>query len=502
MRILLNQNPIVDNTVKVTELISKRKLAPHAAFTLDTILTDTIQDSFGSRRLFTSDVGPLVGFVAEESSIDQIQIELLSTNTGVYEGRLVSTTIRGKQVLYQIVDAITRSEALEKKSSLGYLRARARKVGWWDEDRKRFKAIKWLPYIHTPVYLREDEPVGFRLEGLGHIPGSRFTVSFDPEQAVTHNTAILGVLGSGKSYLAFEVIVRLVEQQINVICLDITGQYSNELSRHYEPERDRKDDDKIRTEIEEQAKNVSRNIEEGGNWQHFRKLIYLDIKQFLEDRDRHIRIYNPEGYEVWRQDSRPFDNQASMATLTPVEVTRIISEGVLEAVSGTLSDRAHVCIVFEEAHSLIPEWNSISFTGDQRAAMSTAKAVLQGRKYGLGCVIVTQRTANVTKSVLNQCNTVFALRTFDATGMEFLANYIGRDYTNVLSALEERHAVVYGRAISSDSPLIIRLNERADFLAAGQEGSSPEDTTRDADDEGREVDFGPETSVESAPDIG
>lgn len=45
--------------------------------------------------------------------------------------------------------------------------------------------------------------------------------------------------------------------------------------------------------------------------------------------------------------------------------------------------------------------------------------------YGFGCLLVNQRTANVAKTILNQCNTVFAMRTFDDTGKAFLANYLG-----------------------------------------------------------------------------
>src|SRR6267378_56543 len=85
---------------------------------------------------------------------------------------------------------------------------------------------------------------------------------------------------------------------------------------------------------------------------------------------------------------------------------------------------------------------------DRAAANGTARAILQRRKFGFGCLVVTQRPANVTKSILNQCNTILALRVYDATGMEFLRAYIGDDYANVLSALEDRHAVVFGRASS------------------------------------------------------
>jgi len=155
-----------------------------------------------------------------------------------------------------------------------------------------------------------------------------------------------------------------------------------------------------------------------------------------------------------------------MATLTPTEITRLLTEAVLEVLQEQgMSEKARCCIVFEEAHSLIPEWMAVVSEGDKTATNGTAKAILQGRKYGLGCVVITQRTANVTKTILNQCNTVFALRVFDATGMEFLKNYIGEDYAGILSTLEDRHAVVFGRASSCRDPVLIHLNERGDFLS-------------------------------------
>lgn len=113
---------------------------------------------------------------------------------------------------------------------------------------------------------------------------------------------------------------------------------------------------------------------------------------------------------------------------------------------------------------MIPEWNSAVSDGDKSATNRTARAILQGRKYGLGCILITQRTANVTKTILNQCNSIFAMRTFDDTGKNFISNYIGSEYADRLSSLSERQAVFYGKASSCKNPVLIRLNDREDFL--------------------------------------
>lgn len=89
----------------------------------------------------------------------------------------------------------------------------------------------------------------------------------------------------------------------------------------------------------------------------------------------------------------------------------------------------------------------------------------------------------MTKTILNQCNTVFALRIYDATGMDFLRNYIGDSYADVLSGLEDRAAIVFGRASSCASPVIIRVNDHDQMLEhfwTGIRGGIP--TPQDRDD--------------------
>lgn len=191
-----------------------------------------------------------------------------------------------------------------------------------------------------------------------------------------------------------------------------------------------------------------------------------------EDNPELLKVYNPADFSATRQENEPrnyreggaWQRGAGLYAVTPVEVTQLVSEAALECVSNQMTDEARACLVYEEAHSLIPEWNSVVSEGDKRATSGTARAILQGRKYGLGCLLITQRTANVTKTILNQCNSVFAMRTFDETGKAFLANYVGEEYSNELSTIPERHAVFFGKASECENPVLIRFNDREDFL--------------------------------------
>ena len=305
-------------------------------------------------------------------------------------------------------------------------------------------------------------------DAIGHFPATDYPVRINPDLLVTHNAAILGILGVGKSFLALELVERMIHAGISVICLDLTNQYAKELATYLDAPAELAAIDELAKIGPPGKANMKRNVEEGGSLREFSAKMKEQFGDFLKpDNNRKLRILNPAQFEVWCQDSKPFQGEASMATLTPTEVTRIITEAALDVLQTQgMTDRARCCIVYEEAHSLIPEWNAVASDGDRAATNGTAKAILQGRKFGLGCLVITQRTANVTKSILNQCNTVFGLRVFDATGMEFLRNYFGEDYAGVLSTLEDRHAVVFGRASSCRDPVLTRLNDRPDFTKA------------------------------------
>lgn len=141
---------------------------------------------------------------------------------------------------------------------------------------------------------------------------------------------------------------------------------------------------------------------------------------------------------------------AESVEVSLVEKTKIISESLLKCcMSLGQTEVAKCCLVFEEDHSLVPE----------RHSNGTAKTILYGRKYGLGCILITQRTANVTKSIFNQCNTIFALKVFDDTGKSFLEKYFGKDYADVLPTLEEQHAIVMGKGLKLKQSVIVQLND-------------------------------------------
>ncbi|MGD0857391.1 MAG: DUF87 domain-containing protein [Dehalococcoidia bacterium] len=429
------------------------------------ILSQTEIDVFQGDIYLLKNWGSFVGIVAPETTTERLYFEIIEEKD-VEQGRLVETFVGQKHVLYQILDGLTKEEIIQQKNTYGFARGEAAQVGIWDENNRKFRPCNWIPKLNAPVFLKSEEKPVDNADAIGYFPSTNYEISIkNLNELVTHNTAILGILGVGKSMLAIEIVERLIAIKIKVICIDLTNQYAKELAVFLDTKTEDEEIKKL-GEIGRSGKaNYKQNVEEGGSKSLFARQIKIYLEAFLADENPYyLKIFNPLQFEVWRQDSKPYNNTASMASLTPTEITQIISEATLEiAQKRGMTDKARVCLVYEEAHSLIPEWNSVAAEGDKAATNGTARAILQGRKYGLGCVLITQRTANVTKTILNQCNTIFAMRTFDDTGKEFLSNYLGSEYASKLPSLKERHAIFFGRASSCENPVMIRLNDQSDF---------------------------------------
>jgi uncharacterized protein len=414
----------------------------------------------------------LIGNVWEGSTIHKIRFNKLFSDElqkerGIGEGSIIQTEIANEEVIYQIIDAKTNEENLEYKDTYGFTIGTAQKLGKYNVSSNELNTVKWLPEIYTPIFLLDPLNIAYdSTRFIGKLPNTNYGIPIkNSHELVTHNTAILGILGIGKSCLTFELLQKVLNTtEVKIFCIDLTNQYSMALPKYISPTLVQVDFDPVSL-ANLKSGNVCGNSSTPSSWGNealYRSLISSEIDTFI-DSERRVLTINPDLHNVSKAGSQ--FNITHKVDLTPAEKVRFLSERLIVKASslGETSD-ARYLIVFEEAHSLVPEWNSIANEGDKNATNGTAKVILQGRKYGLGSFVVTQRTANISKSILNQCNTIFAMRVFDDTGKQFLENYIGSDYSNLLPTLEERHCVAIGKALKLKQPVIIELNDMNEVI--------------------------------------
>jgi Predicted ATPase len=444
----------------------------NAVYLLDIEMLDRRLINLIDQNPIRSKFDRLIGNVSVGSTINKIKFNKLFSEEfqkerSIGEGSIIQTVISNEEVLYQIIDARTEEEGLEYKDTHGFTIGTAQKLGEYVDETNELNTKKWLPEIYTPIFLLNPRDIAYDSQKfIGKLPNTNYGIPIrNAHELVTHNTAILGILGIGKSCLTFELLKKLLENTgVKIFCIDLTNQYARLLPNYIDAELIQVEFD-AKTLAQLKRSNANGNSDNPTTWGNealYVSTISSELDAFMAS-ERRVLILNPDMHNVSKAASQY--KITNKVDLTPAEKVRLISERLI--VKANLlgeTGEARFLLVFEEAHSLVPEWNSIANEGDKTATNGTAKVILQGRKYGLGSLIITQRTANISKSILNQCNTIFALRVFDDTGKQFLENYIGSDYSNILPTLEERHCIAIGKALRLKQPVIIELNDMNDIV--------------------------------------
>ena len=112
-----------------------------------------------------------------------------------------------------------------------------------------------------------------------------------------------------------------------------------------------------------------------------------------------------------------------------------------------------ILLICEEAHAYIPRESESQFAGSRRSMERIAK---EGRKYGVGLAIVSQRPHEVSETVLAQCGTFICLRITNPNDQGYVRSLVPEsegDLVSVLAGLGRGEALVLGEAV----PLPTRL---------------------------------------------
>lgn len=406
-------------------------------------------------------VSRLVGTVSEKSTIEKLRFEY-AFQAPVQEGDLLEVESNDLKVLYQVVEGITGTETLESKDEAGLTIGEAIQLGVWNASRRCFDRYGWVPLMNKPVFLACDvepiDPADTEFE-IGKIPGTNLPVFIDRESAVTHHIAVLGVTGSGKSVFSRNLVREIAKDGTKIICVDFTNEYASKLS------------DLIKGPLisGESAAALFEAVDAIG----------FEIDKFPNQRDRGLMDRSErmlrDGFKEAIQEFVYGNSPATLFELPDVtnstgilEYTRWFFRALFDlAKSGSFGNR-RICVVLEEAHTIVPEWNFLGIDDKRSSSVvnSIAQIALQGRKYGVGFVVIAQRTANVSKTVLTQCNSVIAFQQFDRTSSDFLGNYMGEGFVASLTRLKPRHAIAVGKAFSSGTPVIFQVPEIAEPIHA------------------------------------
>jgi len=115
-----------------------------------------------------------------------------------------------------------------------------------------------------------------------------------------------------------------------------------------------------------------------------------------------------------------------------------------------------VLLVCEEAHRYVPNRGEAQYEAAQEAIRRIAK---EGRKYGVGLLLVSQRPSEVEATVLSQCNSWIVLRVTNDSDRQHVRAILPDSMaglTKMLSGLRRQEAIFVGQAAMLPSRIMIR----------------------------------------------
>ncbi len=305
---------------------------------------------------------------------------------------------------------------------------------------------------------------------IGMLRGYDIRVELDANTLVQKHCSVLAKTGSGKSYTAAVILEELLERKVALLIIDPHGEYASmkepnkvgDFSRYkvkprgydvtiYTPGEmamnPRADRPFRFNGLNLSAREVAKMIPHEGSSSGQLGLLYEAISALRAETD----VYSLEDIieQVVRSNSKVKWNLVGQlesllelglfsGTETPAEellrpgraavidMTGILPELQSMVVSRLLTDIFEArkrrlispgMVVVEEAHNYIPERG----TGNAASTNIVRTIAAEGRKFGLGLMVISQRPARVDKNVISQCNTQIIMRVTNPNDLKALS---------------------------------------------------------------------------------
>lgn len=116
-----------------------------------------------------------------------------------------------------------------------------------------------------------------------------------------------------------------------------------------------------------------------------------------------------------------------------------------------------ILLAYEEAHAYLGKKD-----GNAYSRLAVEKIFKEGRKFGVGAMVISQRPSEISETILAQVGTIFALRLTNS-GDQSIVNSSSPDnlssLMSLLPSLRIGEAIVVGEAIEIPSRVRVRLNK-------------------------------------------
>lgn len=118
-------------------------------------------------------------------------------------------------------------------------------------------------------------------------------------------------------------------------------------------------------------------------------------------------------------------------------------------------ERDPVLLVCEEAHRYVPDVGLAEYQSAQKAIRRLAK---EGRKYGVGLLLVSQRPSDLERTVLSQCSSWIVMRLTNPSDQAHVRRFLPdnlSDLSRLLPSLTRQEAIFVGEAATVPARIMI-----------------------------------------------
>ena len=147
-------------------------------------------------------------------------------------------------------------------------------------------------------------------------------------------------------------------------------------------------------------------------------------------------------------------------TLPASAIVSILSESLFKHRQEVEEEIPPFLTIFEEAHNFIP---SRSENKDNLPSVETIrKKISEGRKFGCGVMIVSQRPARLDETIVSQCNSHISFRIKNQKDQKFVrdtSETFDAEDTKQLPALANGQGVISGQIVNFSLPVQIKFDE-------------------------------------------
>ncbi|OCK59854.1 DUF87 domain-containing protein [Bradyrhizobium sp. LMTR 3] len=389
----------------------------------------------------------LVGFTVENSNIGVLRFEV-SAASPLGEGEVVFVRLNGRDVFYQILDAQTAEESFDQNPRGTHI-VNAVQLGCYSLE-GGFTKYGWLSTMNAPVFWAKARtfPAPTLQPGefvVGTVPSTNIGVTAKLDDLVQFHTAVLGMTGTGKTELALDIVREAVKNDFKVFCVDFTGEYKVRLATV---------NPIVPSPTQQQINDLDQKLfaVETGSYGAPQEKAALKacLTQIRGSVETQINSFLTGAEKLAILELTEISNTKATLRITEQYLSTIM------AWARKHRQARKILIVLEEAHTIIPESFSSGFDNETQWVVSRiGQIALQGRKYGVGLLVISQRTALVSKTILSQCNTFLTHSLIDQTSLTFLESVYSGQHVRTIPNLGRFQFMAAGKAIGSEHPVLL-----------------------------------------------